>query len=466
MKIIRFALIIWLLIFNVCCCVAQPKPQAITETEIKKFLAEINVLQKKLKIPAISVGVVQNGKTILSSGYGFANYEKKIKATELTLYHIASLTKTFSANLILRLIAQRKISLDDPIKKYASDFPDSLAKVKHILSHTSSGTPGSNFEYDGNRYYYLTKILEAEFKMPICEIFEQEIIKPLGLTNTFCSQEYLETNFPDKIKLLAQPYTIYNASEIIHVPFPPKDVNSSAGIISCITDLIRYDSAVSVGFFADSVYRELAWRNFLSNTGQMLPHGLGWFVEDLCGNKVVWHFGHFGTGYSSAYVKFIPLGITVIFLSNSESLSEGFFGDEWKIENSPFVCAFIRACVKKITCLSCLQKSNHLADLRLANNVKASFRSIKVNYTYLKKFTGNYFYKGNSRTYTVIFKNHRLFIDMPRFFFSEMFPVAENVFRLKTSMKHILKFSFSKKTGDCKLIIEYGNQTFIAEKIQ
>ena len=58
--------------------------------------------------------------------------------------------------------AALQLDLDEPISHYSSDFKDDSVKIKHLLTHTSNGTPGERYEYDGNRFDYLTAVIEKK----------------------------------------------------------------------------------------------------------------------------------------------------------------------------------------------------------------------------------------------------------------------------------------------------------------
>jgi CubicO group peptidase (beta-lactamase class C family) len=72
--------------------------------------------------PGISVGIVYKGKLSYKKGFGFADVEKKQRANEKTLYHIASISKTFTAVSIMQLVEKGKLRLDDKVISYVPWF--------------------------------------------------------------------------------------------------------------------------------------------------------------------------------------------------------------------------------------------------------------------------------------------------------------------------------------------------------
>ena len=85
-----------------------------------------------------SVLVAREGKILLQKGYGVKNLENKSTNDEYSIYQIASVTKSFTATVILKLVELKKISLTDKLSKYYSGFPngDSIT-IEHLLRHTS-----------------------------------------------------------------------------------------------------------------------------------------------------------------------------------------------------------------------------------------------------------------------------------------------------------------------------------------
>ena len=95
------------------------------ESDIKSARDADAYLQGELlskRIPGMSICVVRNGKTVLARGYGFANLELSVPASEDTIYELASLTKPFTATAVMMLVEAGKISLED---RPAEVFPRS-----------------------------------------------------------------------------------------------------------------------------------------------------------------------------------------------------------------------------------------------------------------------------------------------------------------------------------------------------
>jgi CubicO group peptidase (beta-lactamase class C family) len=119
-----------------------------------------------LGLPGFVAGVVRDGKLSLVQAEGFADLESRTPMRQDHIFYVASLTKTFTAVMMMQYVREKKISLDD----YVLDYPflsvkftsdrliDPNVKLKHVLSHTSEGKPGDNYVYHGGRYNFVDNV--------------------------------------------------------------------------------------------------------------------------------------------------------------------------------------------------------------------------------------------------------------------------------------------------------------------
>ena len=125
----------------------------------------------KRHIPGASIAIVQDGKVILSKGYGLANVELSVPATKNTVYQLASVTKTFTAAAIMMLAHEGKLGLDDKIAERLPDLPAAWGEVtiRHLLNHTSgikSYTSVRDFFKTARKDYSQREILDLMAKEP------------------------------------------------------------------------------------------------------------------------------------------------------------------------------------------------------------------------------------------------------------------------------------------------------------
>ena len=152
---------------------------------LAKLESSLESLRQDLKIPALSAAVVKDQKVLWAKGFGYADLERQIPATEHTPYHLASLTKTFASTVLMRLVQDGKVGLDDPVSKYGINLESNgVIRVKHLLSHTSEGDPGERYSYSGNRFGELDKVVERASGKSFAELLIADILDPLGMSES------------------------------------------------------------------------------------------------------------------------------------------------------------------------------------------------------------------------------------------------------------------------------------------
>lgn len=451
---------------------AQPQPSSSDKARLDRFEQQVESVRGRLKIPGLSVAIVKDQELLWAKGFGFADLENRVPATPDTLYSIASLTKTFAATLVMQLVEQGKLDLDEPVSHYSTDFKDDSVRIKHLLSHTSSGTPGERFQYSGKRYEYLTAVIEKKTGKRFVEVVVETFFDPLGMSSSVPYQNVVDDadkwvaslgkerldRYRKSLASLAQPYAYYGDGEIIHETYPPKNlIGAAAGLLSTVRDMAKYDIAIDRCVLLRKETQEKAWTPFVSNGGQRLPYGLGWFVTDYHGVKLVWHSGQWGTGFSAMYLKAPEKHVSVVMLANSEALAE--HGGEDLASNS-FVCSFLGAWGLAHDC-----ERNAPAELaKWIEHRRAIARvAIRVDPRVLESYVGQYQFETlENRIFTVQREGDRLFVTLPSK--TELFPESRSKFFLKTRR---YKFVFTKADGQAaQLEIVEDKETFRSKRIK
>src|SRR5947209_12364952 len=99
---------------------------------MKRFERQLEELRLRLKIPGMSAAIVKNQQLIWAKGFGFSDYENRVAATAETPYELASVTKPIAATLLMQLVEQGRVSLDDPMSKYSSNYTGDSIRVRHV----------------------------------------------------------------------------------------------------------------------------------------------------------------------------------------------------------------------------------------------------------------------------------------------------------------------------------------------
>jgi CubicO group peptidase (beta-lactamase class C family) len=306
---------------------------------VAAFEKKLEALRNHYHIPSLSIGIVNEKKLIVRGGLGYADMEKHLTPNETTVYHLASITKTFGSIILMQLVEQGKVNLDDPISKYGINLggrwgSDSRIKIKHLLTHTASGNafngykPGYSFRYNGDWYAQLRKVIEQASGESFGELLMKNIIIPTGMTHTVPSTDdsvnfkltgYNKDSF---LVNVAKPYN-WQGKKIAPIKFN-YGFGPAAGIMSCVDDLAKYSIAIDEKKFLKPETWDKVFTPYVTPKGKTLQYGLGWFVKDYKGLKIVWHTGWW-FGYSTLLIKIPQKDLTFIILANSQDLSRPFY---------------------------------------------------------------------------------------------------------------------------------------------
>jgi D-alanyl-D-alanine carboxypeptidase len=187
---------------------APPPPSR----DLAAFTAAVDALAAEAleggPVAGLSIAVVERGSPVLVKGYGHADREAGIPAAPSTSYPIASVTKNFTAGLILRLADQGRLGLEDPLSRFFPDARPSIGAltIRHLLEHTSGltrGGPaphaaalsvlrrgdtargqGEDWDYSNYNYSLLGLVIEQVSGRSYSRYLHDEVVAPLGLAGT------------------------------------------------------------------------------------------------------------------------------------------------------------------------------------------------------------------------------------------------------------------------------------------
>lgn len=369
--------VIALLMFSIGGCTHHTEtilPEPETADKFQQFEAKLDSLRQKLYIPGMSVVILYKQEIVYKKGLGYADIENKILASPDTPYHIASLTKTFTAAILMDQVENGQLRLEDEmsvvlkdasfqyggyhahgyedlcmiIRKLAWRYGPLLwdyrctnekILVKHHLTHTSQGLPGSRYRYNGFLFMFLTEVAENASRKPFDKLIVGKIVAPLKMTDTVPSinNELCQQTLNRRAK--------YYQKGIFGRTVPsterPLELSASAGLISTVIDLAKFDVAMDRDIILSRASREMMHTATISVHNERLPYGLGWFVQNHKGINLIWHYGHVPNAYSSLIIKIPDKKLTMILLANSDGASRNFELGKGDVLKSPFARLFI-----------------------------------------------------------------------------------------------------------------------------
>lgn len=294
-----------------------------------------------------AVLVADNGKVIYRKGVGFANMEWSLPNEADTKFRLGSITKQFTAMLILQMVAEDKIKLDGKLTDYLPNYRKDTGErvtVHHLLTHTSgipsytsqpgffadvsrnpysvadfvkkyaSGDlefePNSKFSYNNSGYFLLGAIIEKVAGKSYEQVLKEKILDPLGMKNT--GYDHHNTIIPKR----AAGYT-KTASGYENAPYLDMSLPYAAGsMYSTVDDLYLWDKALYEDKLLSAKNKELMFKPNLGN------YAYGWFVANVPIGKlkenvpVIRHSGGIN-GFSTTIVRFVDPKHTIILLDNT-----------------------------------------------------------------------------------------------------------------------------------------------------
>lgn len=309
--------------------------------------------------------LAKRGEIVFEDYRGMINFKTKEPITASSPFHIASVSKTFTATVILHLMEQGKIKLDDPVEKYLINFPYAHITIKNLLTHRSGlpkydhfmdGTraepyyvknkkgktikrlritkvpidiagipnneellqymirshppvesaPDRRFSYCNTNYAMLALIVEKITKMSFPDYMRDSVFTPLGMKNSFIFS----------IKDTGNYVPSYNYNK---APFPLEKLDCIYGdknVYSTVRDLLLWDRALYEGKFVSSHTLEMAYQPYSHETRGQKNYGLGWHLYINPPSPIVVYHNGWWHGNNAVFKRLISDSATVIILGN------------------------------------------------------------------------------------------------------------------------------------------------------
>ena len=300
--------------------------------------------------------LADNGTVWHQQAYGYRRFEVQEPLQPTDIFELASVTKQFTAMIMVLLQQEGLLQYDDLVERYLS-LPYKGITIRHLLTHTSGlpdyqalmdkhwdkryvagnddilrylnryhprrqFAPGQRYEYSNTGYVLLASIAEKVSGRDFITLCREWIFKPLGMTDT-------DIRTPDEkrgLQRLAPGYQ-YVAAKQRHVPadsFPSSNYTIWLGnrkgpgrISSTAQDLLKWDQALYNNLLATPQSLSEAFRPMRLTSGDSSQYGFGWDLEvhPVLG-RVVKHNGD-NPGYKTQIIRCIDARQTLIVLSNN-----------------------------------------------------------------------------------------------------------------------------------------------------
>lgn len=321
-------------------------------------------LRQQAAIPGMSAAIVRGGTILWERGFGFQDTAARKPATPDTPYLVGDLSGTIAAVLVLQCAEQRHLDVDQPLRQYGVTGADGEVTLRQVLSHTSTEGPNGAFAYNTERFGLTTPAIEHCAPQPYRKSVAHRVLNRLAMIDSVPGTDLASPDLvlPDGLfdaadldryrrvlQRIAVPYRVDSKGRADRTTLPPMAMTATNGLVTTVRDLARFegalvpvpDSEVSASLLLQSTL-DVAWNPVMNRGGQAVPMGLGWFVQQHRGQKVIWHFGNVPNAYSSLVLRLPAYDLTFILLANSDRLSAPYQLQQGDVNKSLFATLFLR----------------------------------------------------------------------------------------------------------------------------
>ena len=292
-----------------------------------------------------SLLVAKNGEIIFEKYSGFRHPRVKHDSiTPYTSFHLASVSKTFTAMAALKLAEMGNLNINDPVANFLDSFPVPDVTIKTLMNHRSGlpnyvhymeelgwdkkkpvtnqevldfiikrhdeiqiGKADRRFNYSNTNYALLALVIEKASGMSYPDFMKKTFFEPLGMSDTYVF------TMADSARSLS---SFFNSGRQYAFDFLDQ-VYGDKNIYSTVRDLLKWDQALQNGFFRrptlDSAYSPYSFEKPGINN-----YGLGWRMFVLKnGKKFIYHNGWWH-GNRTAFYRLLEENVTIIALSNND----------------------------------------------------------------------------------------------------------------------------------------------------
>ena len=307
--------------------------------------------------PGMAYLIAHQGKTLVSGGIGKAHLEWNIPMTADTVSRLGSISKPITAIAILQLVEQGQLELDKPVATYAPNLPAHMgaATMRQILSHRSGIAehafdeslipfiwqpmttekiielqegkpqdfePGTKYEYVNFNYVLAAHVVEKVTEKSFVEFANQEIFAANNLHHSHYDQN--EAIIPHR----ADFYTEQDGVVVNAAAVDMSHVSAAGALLSSANDMAKWAQLLVDGQLVNKATLEAAWTPLPLSDGTPTSYGLGFNMEEMAGERIIWHTG-MTPGAHAAFELAPESEVFIILLSNGFHLpSTGKLADE------------------------------------------------------------------------------------------------------------------------------------------
>jgi CubicO group peptidase (beta-lactamase class C family) len=294
------------------------------------------------RIPGLSVAVLRGDSLVLARGYGWADVEHRVPASDSTVYQSGSVGKQFTAAAIVLLAEEGRLGLDDPVRRHLPDGPAAWDAItlRHLLTHTSGlpdyadstldyrrdyteddllrlavtlpveFPPGTRWSYSNTGYVLLGAVIRRVTGAFYGDFLRDRIFQPLGMrTARIISEQEIVPNRSDGYRLVD--------GRLAHQEWVAPTLNTAAdgSLYLTVRDLARWAIGLNHRRVPSARGLETSWTPVTLRSGGTYPYGLGWDLSEQRGRRRIGHGGSW-QGFRTSIQRYPEFDLTVMVLAN------------------------------------------------------------------------------------------------------------------------------------------------------
>jgi CubicO group peptidase (beta-lactamase class C family) len=303
--------------------------------------------------PGCAVGVYRDGRIAFARGYGMADLQHAVPIGPASVFHVASISKQFTAMAIALLEAEGRLSLDDDVRRWLPEVPDFGRRItiRHLIHHTSglrdqwellslggwrpddpksqadilwlvsrqrglNFEPGAEYLYSNTGYTLMAVIVERASGRPFRAFTEERIFRPLGMTSTHFHDDHTMI-VPGRTSAY-QP----RPDGGWRISIPVFDNAGATSLFTTIEDLARWDRNFIDRTVGGAGVTDRMHERGRLNGGDVLPYAFALVHGEHRGLRTVGHSGA-DAGYRADYLRFPDEGWSFATFCNASTANAG-----------------------------------------------------------------------------------------------------------------------------------------------
>ncbi len=335
---------------------SQAQEHKLSQEKRTKIEAAVSEFMADSHVPGLAVAIVENGEYEWSGGFGLADMENNVPASEHTLFRLGSISKSLTATAAMELFERGKLDLDAPVQKYCPAFPQKpwpistrqvmghlggirhyksdsqddpeVGNTKHFEDTIQSGLdffkndplvsePGKQFHYSTQGYTLVGCVIEGASVEKYVDFVRQNVFVPARMETTQADNRF--TIIPYRTRF----YQKTDAGVVQNADFLDSSYKiPGGGWLSSAEDMARFEVAILNDKLMRRATRDLMWTPLKPSDGSKDEYALGWATSTEDDIAVAGHAGG-QQGCSTQFLIAPSLRAGVVVLTNMEGADSG-----------------------------------------------------------------------------------------------------------------------------------------------